>query len=172
MSELATSVREGAMKFHRPLYRWKSVWLGVLVLAFIGWAWVRSMSHLDEVLWTSPARTQLLQLRLVAGEVLAQRTASVQGGIPSGFLRSSFPYRKGHYGHGWFPRAVTSMPYSGAEGWSISVAYWVVTLVFFFAWSGFLVWHGWRLRRRALIAEYFTPAEGLSESVSSATKEK
>jgi hypothetical protein len=157
MSEQVTSIREGAMKFHRPLYRWKSVWLGVLVLAFIGWAWVRSMSHLDMLIWNSPSRTQMLELRLNAGEVRAQGTASVQAGIPSGFLRSSFRYKKEL--HGWFPRAVTSMPYNLGEGWSISVAYWVIALVFLFAWSGFLAWHGWRMRRRVMKAGQI-PLEG------------
>ena len=136
----------------RPLYRWKSVWLGVLVLAFIGWAWVRSMSYMDDVLWTSPARTQLLQLRLNGGEVCVMGTSSVHAGLPSGFFRSSIPYKARD---GWFPRAATSGGKTGE--WYRSVAYWVIMPAFFILWCGFLVWHGWRLRQRAVIAEYFTP---------------
>jgi len=33
----------------RPIYRWKLFWFGLLVVAFLGWAWVRSMSHFDMV---------------------------------------------------------------------------------------------------------------------------
>ena len=29
----------------RPLYRWKSFWFGVLVIAFLGWASWHSTSH-------------------------------------------------------------------------------------------------------------------------------
>ena len=35
----------------RPIYRWKSFWLGVVVLCFLGWAWARSMTWRDEVIW-------------------------------------------------------------------------------------------------------------------------
>lgn len=33
----------------RPIYRWKSFWLGVCVLGFLGWAWERS-NRLEESL--------------------------------------------------------------------------------------------------------------------------
>ena len=29
----------------RPLYKWKSFWLGILVLGFLGWAWWDSFPH-------------------------------------------------------------------------------------------------------------------------------
>jgi hypothetical protein len=29
----------------RPFYRWKSFWLGILVLGFLGWAWVDSLRY-------------------------------------------------------------------------------------------------------------------------------
>ncbi len=29
----------------RQLYRWKSFWFGMLVIAFLGWAWARSTWH-------------------------------------------------------------------------------------------------------------------------------
>jgi len=30
----------------KPLHRWKSFWFGILVLAFLGWAWVVSIDHM------------------------------------------------------------------------------------------------------------------------------
>jgi hypothetical protein len=30
-----------------PVYRWKSFWLGLLILGFVGWAWMQSMDHLQ-----------------------------------------------------------------------------------------------------------------------------
>jgi len=35
----------------RPLHRWKSFWLGLLVLIFLGWAWLRSMSYHEGIRW-------------------------------------------------------------------------------------------------------------------------
>src|SRR6218665_3773821 len=35
----------------RPIYRWKSFWLGMVVLCFLGWAWARSMKRMDAVRW-------------------------------------------------------------------------------------------------------------------------
>jgi hypothetical protein len=29
----------------RPLYHWKSFWLGILVIAFLGWSWMTSMRN-------------------------------------------------------------------------------------------------------------------------------
>ncbi|WP_341405153.1 hypothetical protein [Luteolibacter soli] len=34
----------------RPIYRWKSFWLVVMVLGFLGWAWVRSMGYFDRTI--------------------------------------------------------------------------------------------------------------------------
>lgn len=31
----------------RPLYRWTSGWLGVLVIVFVGWVWLRSISRME-----------------------------------------------------------------------------------------------------------------------------
>jgi hypothetical protein len=31
----------------RPLHKWKSFWLGILVLGFLGWAWMRGRDHCD-----------------------------------------------------------------------------------------------------------------------------
>jgi hypothetical protein len=144
------------MMIHRPLYRWKSAWLGVLVLAFIGWAWVRSMAHLDILVWNSSAKTQAVFLRSQASEVLVQVTGSgsALAHLRPGFSRVSFPYKKSR---DWFPRAATSMPFDGSGGRNISVAYWVIMLASFFLWSGFLVWHGWRTRRRARNAGLISP---------------
>jgi len=36
----------------RPIYRWKSFWLGVILLLFLAWSWERSMAgnHWGEIM--------------------------------------------------------------------------------------------------------------------------
>ena len=36
----------------RRLIRWRSFWLGILVLGFLGGMWVRSMTNLESLSWT------------------------------------------------------------------------------------------------------------------------
>ena len=38
----------------RPLHRWKTFWLCLLILAFLGWSWARSMRHSDSLRIQSP----------------------------------------------------------------------------------------------------------------------
>ena len=33
----------------RPIHRWKSFWLGVLIITFLTWAWSRSRTHEDHL---------------------------------------------------------------------------------------------------------------------------
>ena len=35
----------------RPIYRWKTFWLGLFVACFIAWSWCDSMSSSSEVEW-------------------------------------------------------------------------------------------------------------------------
>ena len=44
-------MNEEMMMRRRAVWRWKSFWLGVLVLCFLGWVWVRSMGWHSEVTW-------------------------------------------------------------------------------------------------------------------------
>jgi hypothetical protein len=47
MSDLGYSMFDVFQMIPRPIYRWKSFWFGVLVVGFLGWAWVRSLNHFD-----------------------------------------------------------------------------------------------------------------------------
>ena len=38
----------------RPFYRWKSFWLGLCVLVFLGWAWERSEYNPRGATWYPP----------------------------------------------------------------------------------------------------------------------
>ena len=39
----------------RPFYRWKSFWLGVVALLFLGWGWYRAVERNGGVLVITPA---------------------------------------------------------------------------------------------------------------------
>ncbi len=39
----------------RPVHRWKSFWLGIIVLVFLGWAWERSIHFGEMVVFGVPA---------------------------------------------------------------------------------------------------------------------
>ncbi|MEK7951502.1 hypothetical protein [Luteolibacter soli] len=140
---------ESEVVLRRPLYRWKSFWLGVLVLFFIDWAWVRSMTRLDMLIWTSGARDEAITLRCQEARVMVEVTGRRSAGsLPyaSGFMRATFPYDLHKV---WFERpAVVVTPFDSGGGRNVSVAYWVVGLGFLVSWVGFLVGWGWWMRRR------------------------
>jgi hypothetical protein len=50
----------------RPIYRWKSFWLGLVVLAFLGWVWARSMGRNEGVTVFGPG-VKRFQARICAG---------------------------------------------------------------------------------------------------------
>ena len=123
----------------RPLIRWKSFWLGILVLVFLGWAWVASLSRGSEVRFYS------------GGEYVTLRT--IDG-------RALFAWDLDHVGENGFKTAhfgvVTNRiqlppPVSLRErrgGWALAVAYWFLILLFLVPWVSFLVWRVRRQRKQ------------------------
>jgi len=53
----------------RPLHRWKSFWLGILVLGFLGWAWVRSIVYDDRIVWMEAGSTDIFAFGSRSGRV-------------------------------------------------------------------------------------------------------
>lgn len=51
----------------RPLHKWKSFWLGVLVLIFLAWAWGRSIEHWDGFSFRVYGQTKSVSLAQWAG---------------------------------------------------------------------------------------------------------
>lgn len=125
----------------RPLHRWKSFWFGVIMLGFLGWAWVRSMSHRDSVdLWIG---ANSWGFHSVGGQVEIERVR-----LPSslGWIsRFQVDSDDGHgFGQEWFPPAVTHVRV-GSDWIFWTAAWWLLVLLFLVPWISFLV-----LRRRRL----------------------
>jgi hypothetical protein len=129
----------------RPLYRWKSFWIGVLVLGFLGWDWVWSMSWEYYLSWGTSA---------MGAFVLSSRTGEIYLGWlghtpePSfmlGLTSESFEIPSGEIP--WFP-LFANLNSSSALSAGLTVAHWLLTLLFLLPWTAFLAWR-WRRMRRA-----------------------
>jgi len=121
----------------RPFHRWKSFWLGVLVLAFLGWGWIRSMSYTDGFFWI------LKHDRVSAWQSWGQLGFAWDGSKPpSGTMFQWIHETTPAIGEPLFPRAVVPEIYD--RQFQFSIAHWFTMLLFVVAWTAFL-W--WRIRR-------------------------
>ena len=134
----------------RPLYRWKSLWFGILILGFIAWAWKRSATHRDALVYTHATTTYAVESQF------------------SWISLTAFP----------FPHSIPA-PGITAPGWQfyseipwdsdlsyfkppfiqihdgrfhhLWIAWWVPALSFLLPWIAFLTWRHHRMKRRAAI---------------------
>lgn len=51
----------------RPLYRWKSFWLGIFVLLFLTWSWWRSLDLAEKIVFGEPDRGSFVEVGQCAG---------------------------------------------------------------------------------------------------------
>ena len=151
----------------RPVYRWKSFWLGVQVLAFLGWAWwvsYRYMSH---------ARCREMVVEQWVGYVSLSRL----GGSKT-FSYNHIPFPPDVFSFEAMPPpfmargkgATTQSPYEGKitfkeqivrgysilpkDRWGVHVPHWLLVGVFTVTWVSFL---GWRMRRQRRLTTSITP---------------
>ena len=131
------------------MYRWKSFWLGVLVMAFLGWAWVRSMNRLDAILFH--VGDKRWQVYGTMGTMSAMSRTLPPAGWGAVMRRGSpaFNYfSEPAAGSGGIPPAFGHILYSESprtERWF--VADWCLMLLFLGAWSAVLAWR-WRRQQR------------------------
>lgn len=122
----------------RPLCRQKSFWFGVLVIAFLGWAWADSLSTAREAYfyrqgffcWHGDSRA-VFHISAAPGWMPSDESGI---GFHSYILKSS---RR------------LSLPAVSITEWveartTVEVPHWFVILLFLLPWSG---WLGWRWRR-------------------------
>jgi hypothetical protein len=131
----------------RPLYRWKSFWLGVFVVVFLGWAWVRSMKHSDSLRYGSSLGAQWLVLAH-DGAVLEIGYGGSLGATPEFYIwhSSNDLPSWGDVFQRWFPTAIDG--YAQEDGrWSVSFAHWFLILLFLLPWTTWLVWRSRRMKR-------------------------
>ena len=135
----------------RPLHRWKSFWLGILILSFLGWAWTDSMRQESILFWAAPSRVALS----------ATQTSGVIG-ISWTFttppVTQHFHYRRQPISvrerHTWFPKglAYENDGYASYAGF----AHWFLIILFLSPWCTFIAWKSRRQRPPA------TPLDNLS----------
>jgi hypothetical protein len=127
----------------RLFYRWKSFWLGMLVLGFLCFAWIRSMGYRDSIEWGSPSGAWIGFVN-VGGRVTAVRIAHVPTGIPL-LSGTRFETVAVEPSARFFPKAFQFEP-SGAVA-RISASHWLLILLFGAPFSGFLAWRGRKQKR-------------------------
>lgn len=124
----------------RPLHRWKAFWLGVLVLGFLGFAWLVSMDSLRGA-----------GVQTASGWIVG---AQFQGEVCLASKRDISP---------WGGSAATTVIYAYGTGGSpeymvwwdeftpygLSVPHWLLVLAFLLPWTAFLAWRWRRIRRLA-----------------------
>lgn len=140
----------------RPLHHWKSFWLGLLVLIFLGWAWVRSMHHVDDIYYEPSTSSKTWGATSGLGAVLL--TWEVHPFPPNGLNFDSYPVKPSWPTNIWFPKAITLQERGtgGSQYKGIAIAHWFLILLFLVAWAGFLFW---RVRRMRSAGEMPPPVE-------------
>lgn len=131
----------------RPFHRWKSFWFGVLILAFLVWAWASSVGSRTEVLlqWDAYKNLSLIQAN---GRFLCVRYDG---------WNQTLGVRKPKLSHHplpearWWQPAVSIKETNPSEipGWFLTVAHWFLILLFLILWTAFLVWRNRRMKRLA-----------------------
>ena len=137
----------------RPVIRWKSFWLGILVLGFLGWAWVSTAEHFYLAQWNDAG--MLVLVRSSRGTIgVAKFTTPVGTALlPSGGAR------RFSASHGATATQDTRWPsavdfkdpeISGHYNvTSLSMAYWFLILLFLAVWSSWLFFHWKREQKKA-----------------------
>jgi hypothetical protein len=148
----------------RRLYRWKSFGLGVVILVFLGWAWVASMRHVDVLYWNSAVRSSGASAASMASHDFLHRhfgsfvftTGQVLGAVEITWDSSRPSPLAGHWSHQiitltpketWFAPAVKMERHPGTGRFAI--AHWLLILLFLIPWTAFLSWRVRRMKRRA-----------------------
>jgi hypothetical protein len=127
----------------RPLWRWKSFWLGVLVLVFLASSWAVSMAGYTAVHWCA---VDWWVTGASGGGGVGLRYNGYSGGNSGGLVVEKWAVVSGNR----FPQAImVSWPRDEGDFY-VGVAYWFLIAVFLLVWGGFLYWRWRRMRMKAL----------------------
>jgi len=144
----------------RPIHRWPTFWLGILIIAFLSWAWARSITHDDLVRAhpgldfnrsiTSPYTNPWYILRSAGGFAWWETRRDSMGATtaPRFELHSetssptvSFPPPYTHY-------SATILARGDDYSFSYTaIAYWLLILLFLIPWISYLTWRWRRIKR-------------------------
>ena len=134
----------------RPLYRWKSFWFGLLVIAFPGWAWVISMYQISSFMYKSPGNSNASYAGNDSGTL--DMGLWRDSPIPEGFHPFSELYTSQPSDRGWFPAAASLKKSAGHGMQRLLIAHWFLILLFLLPWTAFLFWRSRRMKRLQLLS--------------------
>jgi hypothetical protein len=123
----------------RPLHRWKSFWLGVFVVIFLGWAWARSMERRDYFGYGFRKH----ELAFGASQMTGTVGLWISDGKDwiSGLLVGNRPLSTVIYSsHGRMGRAYLH----------VRIDHWHIILLFLLPWTTWLVWRVHWMKRLAV----------------------
>lgn len=131
----------------RPLHRWKSFWLGLLVIAFFGWAWIRGKSHDDSGSFFIPGHAVGLANFTGHWGVFYHRWGGDYGGRWESLPRRSdsrlpIPFHASAWSKPFTPKG-------SVEHAHIFLAHWLLILLVLIPWTAFLFWRHRRMKRLA-----------------------
>jgi hypothetical protein len=118
----------------RALHRWKSFWLGILVLAFLSSGWARSMSYTDGFFWFP--QHFVLTAYQSAGQIGFAWDYSRPPNPVSTFEWVHEPFSS--VGEPWFPKPVVPEVYD--RQLQFGIAHWLLMLLFLLPWTALLSW--------------------------------
>ena len=128
----------------RPIYKWKTLWLGLLILASLTWAWSRSRSHID---YASASLGPSTWCGILSADgYLGCRIAT----YPHGTVVSTARFDYGSITDSakpWFPKPFHNAQDQGLRAHSYGIAHWLITLLFLLTWSTLLLWR-WKKSKR------------------------
>jgi hypothetical protein len=130
----------------RPVYRWKSFWLGVCVLGFLGWAWVRSNrveESLSVVAWSFKGDgANAASLSQAWGKIDVAVDADPFGdpGVRCFVREINWELKE--------PPVLMEFS-TGHYSTRLVVSHWFLMMLFLVPWGAWLVWH-WRREQRKL----------------------
>jgi len=128
----------------RPIHKWKTLWLGLLILVFLTWAWARSISHID---YASARLTPYTWCGIVSSEACLSCGIShyTSTGSSTNFDYASLT----DSAKPWFPQPIqiTHFDSHSSTRTFYSIAHWLITLLFLLTWSSLLLWR-WKKSKR------------------------
>jgi hypothetical protein len=134
-----------------PIYRWKSFWLGVLVLGALWWAWSRSMTRSGIVAFGSTASKECWQVGSGAAAIhyyYTDLTNSYFYTAPEGWVFESSAKRRSFNS---YPAAIKAHHSTDLlTVTQVKIAYWFLIILFLVPWVSFLAWRWRRMGRLAV----------------------
>jgi hypothetical protein len=133
----------------RPLHRWKSFWLGLLVLNFLGWAWVRSMSHHEGIRWFHGDWGAMVgQGSDGVAIYVGDRPSALSEGLyiwnGPDHKRAAKRFGRPFHFSPWLGVQIHGHPVLASK---LLLAHWFLILLFLVPWAGFLFWRVRRMSR-------------------------